>query len=126
VKEDGSIHLLGRGSVSINTGGEKVYPEEVEEVIKAIDGVADAVVVGLPDDRFGEEVAAVVEPVPDAAGTVTAESVIERVKEQLATYKAPRRVRFVDTIGRSPSGKVDYNRHRAETIDWRKEVESAV
>jgi 3-oxocholest-4-en-26-oate---CoA ligase len=126
VKADGSIHLLGRGSVSINTGGEKVYPEEVEEVIKAIDGVADAVVVGLPDDRFGEEVAAVVELSPGVApGTVTAESVVERVKDRLAAFKAPRRVRFVGSIGRSPAGKVDYHRHQSETIDWRKEAETA-
>ncbi len=62
VGEDGAIHLLGRGSVVINTGGEKVYPEEVEEVIKTLDGVADAVVVGIPNDRFGEEIVAVVEP----------------------------------------------------------------
>ncbi len=61
VGADGSIHLLGRGSVVINTGGEKVYPEEVEEVIKTIDGVVDAVVVGIPDERFGEEIVAVVE-----------------------------------------------------------------
>jgi fatty-acyl-CoA synthase len=125
VKADGSIHLLGRGSVSINTGGEKVYPEEVEEVIKAIDGVADAVVVGIPDERFGEEVAAVVQREAGLPpGTVTAESVIDHVKERLATYKAPRRVRFVDTIGRSPAGKVDYNRHRADTVTWRKEAET--
>jgi 3-oxocholest-4-en-26-oate---CoA ligase len=125
VRADGSIHLLGRGSVSINTGGEKVYPEEVEEVIKAIDGVSDAVVVGIPDDRFGEEVAAVVELAPGSGGTaITAESISDRVKERLAAYKAPRRLRFVDSIGRSPSGKVDYSRHRSETIAWRKEAES--
>ncbi len=61
VGEDGSIHLLGRGSVVINTGGEKVYPEEVEEAVKTIDGVVDAVVVGIPNERFGEEIVAVVE-----------------------------------------------------------------
>ena len=123
VRADGSIHLLGRGSVSINTAGEKVYPEEVEEVIKAIDGVVDAVVVGIPDDRFGEEIVAVVELAPGTPpGSVTAEGVIDWVKDRLASYKAPRRVRFVDSIGRSPAGKVDYNRHRAETITWCKEA----
>ena len=61
VRDDGSIHLLGRGSVCINTGGEKVYPEEVEEVVKTADGVLDAVVVGIPDDRFGEAIVAVVQ-----------------------------------------------------------------
>jgi fatty-acyl-CoA synthase len=119
VGTDGSIHLLGRGSVVINTGGEKVYPEEVEEVIKAMDGVADAVVVGLPNERFGEEIVAVVErsaePGPDP---VTAEQVITAVKGRLAGYKAPRQVRFVATIGRSPSGKVDYARHRADSAEW--------
>ena len=119
VREDGSIHLLGRGSVCINTGGEKVYPEEVEEVAKTVDGVVDAVVVGIPDDRFGEMVVAVVQLGADVdPSTVPPESVIDHVKERLAGYKAPRRVRLVDTIGRSPSGKVDYARHRAETAEW--------
>ena len=119
VGEDGSIRLLGRGSVCINTGGEKVYPEEVEEVVKTIEGVLDSVVVGIPNERFGEEIVAVVElddGAPDNA--VGAEAVIAHVKARLAGYKAPRRVRFVPTIGRSPSGKVDYARHRAETAEW--------
>jgi fatty-acyl-CoA synthase len=119
VGEDGSIHLLGRGSVVINTGGEKVYPEEVEEVVKTVDGVHDSVVVGIPNDRFGEEIVAVVELAPEAdAGAVTAEVVIDHVKSRLAGYKAPRRVRFVPTIGRSPAGKVDYARHRTEAAAW--------
>ncbi len=119
VSEDGSIHLLGRGSVSINTGGEKVYPEEVEEVVKTVDAVVDAVVVGIPDERFGEEIVAVVELAPGTPpDQVTESSVIEHVKSKLAGFKAPRRVRFVTTIGRSPSGKVDYARHRAEAAEW--------
>ncbi len=118
IGEDGSIHLLGRGSVCINTGGEKVYPEEVEEVVKTVDGVGDAVVVGIPNERFGEEIVAVVELAPGTpGGSVAAETVIDHVKRRLAGYKAPRRVRFVGTIGRSPSGKVDYARHRAETAE---------
>jgi fatty-acyl-CoA synthase len=117
VSEDGSIHLLGRGSVVINTGGEKVYPEEVEEVVKTFAGVRDSVVVGIPNDRFGEEIVAVVELDP-GAGDVEAGAVIAHVKSRLAGYKAPRRVRLVDTIGRSPAGKVDYARHRAETAAW--------
>ncbi len=119
VRGDGSIHLLGRGSVCINTGGEKVYPEEVEEVVKTLDGVLDAVVVGVPSERFGEEIVAVVQladGIPE--GSVAPETIIEHVKDRLASYKAPRRVRFVATIGRSPSGKVDYARHRAETAEW--------
>ena len=103
----------------INTGGEKVYPEEVEEAIKTVDGVADAVVVGIPNERFGEEIVAVVELSPGTApNSVTPETVIDHVKSTLASYKAPRQVRFVDTIGRSPSGKVDYARQRAETVEW--------
>jgi len=119
VREDGSIHLLGRGSVCINTGGEKVYPEEVEEVVKTVAGVLDAVVVGIPNERFGEEIIAVVELTSGTAEeSVTADAVIDHVKAQLAGYKAPRRIRFVPTIGRSPSGKVDYARNRAETAAW--------
>ena len=119
VRPDGSIHLLGRGSVCINTGGEKVYPEEVEEAVKTVPGVRDAVVVGIPHERFGEEIVAVVELERGTPGDpVTDEVVIEHVKARLAGYKAPRRVRFVPTIGRSPAGKVDYARHRAETAAW--------
>jgi acyl-CoA synthetase (AMP-forming)/AMP-acid ligase II len=119
VDADGTIHLLGRGSAVINTGGEKVYPEEVEEVIKAVDGVADSVVVGIPDQRFGEQIVAVVERDPGTAGeAITEETVIDQVKLRLAGYKAPRRVHFVPTIGRSPAGKVDYARHKAETAAW--------
>jgi fatty-acyl-CoA synthase len=119
VDADGTIHLLGRGSVVINTGGEKVYPEEVEEAIKTIEGVADSVVVGIPDDRFGEQIVAVVEQDPGALGqSITEETVIELVKNRLAGYKAPRRVYFVPTIGRSPAGKVDYARHKEETAAW--------
>jgi acyl-CoA synthetase (AMP-forming)/AMP-acid ligase II len=119
IRTDGSIHLLGRGSVCINTGGEKVYPEEVEEVVKTVPGVLDAVVVGIPNERFGEEIVAVVQLSPSTAdGSVAADTVIEHVKDRLASYKAPRRVHFVETIGRSPSGKVDYARHRGETAAW--------
>jgi acyl-CoA synthetase (AMP-forming)/AMP-acid ligase II len=106
VDADGKIHLLGRGSVCINTGGEKVFPEEVEEVLKQHPSVVDAVAVGLPDDRFGEVICAVVEPV--AGADVVENDVIEFVRSKLARYKAPRKVLVVDTIGRSPAGKVDY------------------
>jgi acyl-CoA synthetase (AMP-forming)/AMP-acid ligase II len=119
VAEDGTIHLLGRGSVCINTGGEKVYPEEVEEAVKTFDGVVDAVAVGIPNERFGEEIVAVVELAPGFPGDAVApEAVIEHVKAQLASYKAPKRVRVVETIGRSPSGKVDYGRHKREAAAW--------
>lgn len=106
VDADGAIRLLGRGSVVINTGGEKVYPEEVEEVIKKIPGVSDAVCVGVADERFGEKVCAIVES--DGKAKITQEAVIRAVRGELAAYKAPRVVLFVETIGRSPAGKVDY------------------
>ncbi len=123
VDADGTIHLLGRGSVVINTGGEKVYPEEVEEAIKAVEGVADSVVVGVPDDRFGEQIVAVAEREPGPrGGSITEETVIDQVKTRLAGYKAPRRVHFVPTIGRSPAGKVDYARHKAEATAWADEA----
>ncbi len=117
VRADGSIHLLGRGSVCINTAGEKVFPEEVEEALKTHDSVHDAVVVGVPHERYGEQIVAAVEPTPGT--TIDEEAqLIEHVKSKLAGYKAPRRVRVVDTIGRAPNGKVDYGRHRQEAADW--------
>ncbi len=116
VRPDGTIHLLGRGSVVINTAGEKVFPEEVEEALKTHPDVRDAVVVGVPDERFGEQVVAVVEPVPGAYPDEQA--LVDHVKARLAGFKAPRRVRLVPTIGRSPNGKVDYRRHQHEVAEW--------
>ena len=110
VEADGSVTLLGRGSVCINTGGEKVYPEEVEEALKTYAGVDDAVVVGVPDDRFGEAIAAIVEVAPGAE--VTEPALIDHVRSKLARYKAPRHVVTVPSIARSPNGKVDYRRLR--------------
>ncbi len=104
IEADGSITLLGRGSVCINTGGEKVFPEEVEEVLKKHDAVTDAVCVGVPDERFGEAITALVE----CQGEPEEADIISWVKQELAHYKAPKRVLQVDSIGRSPSGKVDY------------------
>jgi acyl-CoA synthetase (AMP-forming)/AMP-acid ligase II len=109
VRADGTVQLLGRGSVCINTGGEKVFPEEVEEALKLHPGVADAVVVGVPDDRFGEAVTAVIQPKPGQAGP-DGPDLVQWVRERLADYKAPRHVVEVETIGRSPSGKVDYRK----------------
>ena len=116
VRADGSIHLLGRGSVSINSGGEKIFPEEVEEALKTHPAVRDAVLVGIPHPIYGEEAVAVVE-LDGAVATPSESELIEHVKERLAHYKAPRRVRVVETIGRAPNGKVDYARHRSESID---------
>ena len=104
--DDGLITLLGRGSVSINTGGEKVYPEEVESVLKGHDEVIDAVVVGLPDQRWGERVVAVVQSRPGT--TPSLEALQDHARGHLARYKVPREIVFVDAIVRSPSGKPDY------------------
>ncbi len=109
VNADGTLHLLGRGSVCINTGGEKVFPEEVEEVLKVHIDVADAVCVGIPDDRFGEVICAVIERSASAsANGFNQDDVIASVAARLAKYKTPRHVVLVDSIGRSPAGKVDY------------------
>jgi len=106
VEADGCITLLGRGSVSINSGGEKIYPEEVEAAIKSHPEVWDALVVGVPDERWGSRVAAVVEP---RTGTrPTLESVQSHCRTRLAGYKLPRELHLVEKIERSPSGKPDY------------------
>ena len=110
VEADGTLRLLGRGSVCINTGGEKVYPEEVEEAVKEHPAVADAVVVGVPDERFGEVICALVELRPgQEAGE---DDIVIHVRSRLAAYKAPRRVLPIDTVNRAPNGKVDYRRLR--------------
>jgi 3-oxocholest-4-en-26-oate---CoA ligase len=111
VEADGSLSLLGRGSVCINTGGEKVFPEEVEEVLKTHGSIVDAVAVGIPDEKFGEAITAVVELAPGAAFDES--DVVVHVKDKLAAYKAPKRVLAIDTIGRAPNGKVDYKRLKA-------------
>ena len=115
VEADGSLTVLGRGSVCINTGGEKVYPEEVEEVLKTHESVADAVAVGIPDDKFGEAITAVIELVPGADFDESA--IVVHVKGKLAAYKAPKRVLSIDTIGRAPNGKVDYKRLKGWAAD---------
>jgi fatty-acyl-CoA synthase len=117
VDTDGSIQLLGRGSVVINTGGEKVFPEEVEEALKTHPTVRDAVAVAIPDKRFGEVVAAVVELKPHTARP-SEQELVDHVKGRLAGFKAPKRVRFVTSIERSPAGKIDYARHRSEMTEW--------
>jgi len=108
VNEDGTLNLLGRGSVCINTGGEKVFPEEVEEALKRHAKVRDAVAVGIPNARFGETICAVVEAEPGQ--TPTLEELSAHVRDHLAAYKAPRDLVLIDTIGRAPNGKVDYKR----------------
>jgi acyl-CoA synthetase (AMP-forming)/AMP-acid ligase II len=107
VDADGSIRLLGRGSMCINTGGEKVYPEEVEAVVKGLATIADAIVVGAPDDRFGQRVVVVAAPVDPAAPPTLAE-IQEYCRPHLAGYKVPRALVVVDHVERSPAGKPDY------------------
>jgi fatty-acyl-CoA synthase len=106
VAADGSLVLLGRGSQVINSGGEKIFPEEVEEAVKRVDGVADCLVIGVDDDRFGQAVTAVAS-LEDGASPDEA-AVIARVKSDLAHYKAPKRVVFVSQVPRAPNGKADY------------------
>jgi acyl-CoA synthetase (AMP-forming)/AMP-acid ligase II len=106
VDSDGTVVLLGRGSVSINTGGEKVYPEEVEATLKAHADVVDAVVVGVPDDRWGQRVVAIIQPRAGAAPSL--EEIQAWCKGKLAGYKVPRSVCLVDEVVRSPAGKADY------------------
>jgi len=115
IEDDGTITVLGRGSVSINTGGEKVYPEEVESALKSSPDVFDAVVVGVPDERWGERVTAVVQARPGA--TPALDQLAEHTRAQLASYKVPRALVLVDEIVRSPSGKPDYRWARATAID---------
>ena len=115
VHPDGTLLLLGRGSVCINTGGEKVFPEEVEESLKQHASVRDAVAVGVPDQRFGEAICAVVEAADGAEPDLTV--LAAHVKEHLAAYKAPRHLVLVPTIGRAPNGKVDYKRLRGVALD---------
>jgi acyl-CoA synthetase (AMP-forming)/AMP-acid ligase II len=116
VEADGTITVFGRGSVCINSGGEKVYPEEVEAALKAHPAIFDAVVAGVPDERFGERVAALIQVRPDAATPSTAD-VEAHCRSLLAGYKVPRVVVVVDEVVRSPSGKADY--------PWAKQVATA-
>ena len=125
VRADGSsVHVLGRGSNSINTAGEKVFPEEVEEALKTHPAVRDAAVLGVPDADFGEMVVAVVEPSGDIQPSEG--ELIAHVKAHLASFKAPRRVHLVSSLGRSPSGKLDYRRLSDQTEHWLTDAKSTV
>ena len=106
IEADGTITLLGRGSVSINSGGEKIFPEEVESAVRAHPGVLDAIVVGAPDDRWGQRVAAIIQP--RAEDVPTLEEIQEHCRTHIAGYKVPRQLHVVGLIERSPSGKPDY------------------
>jgi 3-oxocholest-4-en-26-oate---CoA ligase len=115
VEADGAITLLGRGSVCINSGGEKIYPEEVEQALKAHPDVFDAIVVGVTDERWGQKVAAVVQPRPGR--TPSLDDLDHHCRTYVAGYKVPRQLTIVDEIVRSPAGKPDY--------PWAKQVAEA-
>ena len=115
IEADGTLKLYGRGSQCINTGGEKVYPEEVEEALKTHPSIADAAVVGVPDERFGEAITALVELHPGA--TLDATALVAHVRAHHAAYKSPKHVLPIDSIGRAPNGKLDYKRLKAEAVE---------
>jgi acyl-CoA synthetase (AMP-forming)/AMP-acid ligase II len=103
---DGSITLLGRGNTCVNTGGEKVFPEEVESALMSHPDVFDVLVVGVPDERLGQRVAAVVEARPGASPTF--EQLSAHARTQIAGYKVPKSIWFVDKVQRLATGKADY------------------
>lgn len=113
VEEDGTVTMLGRGSVSINSGGEKIYPEEVEGALKCHPEIFDALVVGVPDERWGQRVAAVVQCRGDKRPTL--EELRPVLTQEISSYKLPRSLWFVDEIKRSPAGKPDYKWAKAQT-----------
>ncbi len=123
IEPDGTIRLLGRGSACINTGGEKVYPEEVELALRSHGDVFDCVVVGVPDDRWGEMVVALVQPADGS--TVDADALSAHCRASLAGYKVPKRIVVVDSLERSPAGKADYKLLR-ELAAKRLQTESEV
>jgi acyl-CoA synthetase (AMP-forming)/AMP-acid ligase II len=106
VEADGTIALLGRGSICINSGGEKVFAEEVEEAIKRHEGIDDCLVVGLPDERFGQRVVAVA--ASSCAAPPSGEEIREWLRSSLAHYKIPKTITVLDSIRRAPNGKADY------------------
>ena len=113
VNADGTVAVLGRGSTCINSGGEKIFPEEVESALKAHPAVFDAIVVGVPDENFGQRVAAVVQ-LRDGADDPGLEALQEHAGRRIARYKVPRQVTVVDAVHRTAVGKADYA--------WAKEV----
>jgi 3-oxocholest-4-en-26-oate---CoA ligase len=113
VEADGTVTLLGRGSVSINSGGEKIFPEEVESAVRSHPAVFDAIVVGAPDDRWGQRVAAIIQP--RSGEHPSLDDIQIHCRNAIAGYKVPRQLHVVEAIVRSPSGKPDY-RWAAEIV----------
>jgi fatty-acyl-CoA synthase len=126
VEADGTLTLLGRGNACINTGGEKVFPEEVEEVLKTHGDVEDALVIGLPDPKWGQSVTAVVRLCPGR--NLDEAALIEHVRASLAAYKSPKRIVTGEVNLRAPNGKADYRSASefaaaavgAQTSEWRR------
>jgi fatty-acyl-CoA synthase len=106
MEEDGTVTLIGRGTSTINTGGEKVHPAEVEEAVRSRPEVEDCLVLGVPDERFGQGVAALVVLRPGSR--LAAGDVGDAVRASLAGYKVPRRISFVEAVPRMPNGKPDF------------------
>ena len=106
VERDGTITLLGRGSNCINSGGEKIFPEEVEEALKLHPAVDDALVFGVPDERFGQRVVGVASLAPGAAATFDA--IVADARARIASFKLPKELVLVDQVPRAPNGKPDY------------------
>lgn len=120
IEKDGRITMLGRGSVSINSGGEKIYPEEVEAALKSHPAVFDSIVVGVPDERWGERVAAVVQARPGE--TPRLEDLVAHCRKHVAGYKVPRELHLVPSIVRSPAGKPDYPWAKATALEGKYKV----
>jgi 3-oxocholest-4-en-26-oate---CoA ligase len=106
ITADGTLVLFGRGSNCINTGGEKVVPEEVEEALKVHPAVEDALVFGVPDDRFGQRVVGIVSLTPGESAS--ADDVVTDARHRLSSYKLPKELRIVDEVPRAPNGKANY------------------
>ena len=111
LEDDGSITVFGRGSNCINSGGEKIFPEEVEDALKAHDGIFDALVVGVADERWGSRVSAIIQPRKGIQ--LSLENIQEHCRKHIAGYKVPREIHLIDELPRAPSGKPDYKTAKA-------------
>jgi len=120
LEEDGSITVFGRGSNCINSGGEKIFPEEVEDALKAHDGVFDALVIGVPDERWGSRVSAVIQAREGV--DLDLKNVQEHCRKHVAGYKVPREVHIIAEIPRAPSGKPDYKTAKAFALSGEGQV----